>query len=192
MLFRSAHPGCAGHGRWGAYAAARTCGLRRRCSPRSPPPSPRRAAGAVDRIRPPPSQQGLDFERCTHTLIPCMWYRYIHLTLRLQMTDRFLNKGILQGVYSHVQVTIWDRNRVGHRLQGQERQLFSSPPNLCHWWFGLGRFSGLTQEVMGSEGSVSGRDGGAYRLVRSKSLNFFPIKDSALSTCCWVPGMVNS
>lgn len=45
----------------------------------------------------------------------------------------------------------------------------------------------LTQEVMGREGSVSGGGGGAYKLVRSKSLNFFPIKASALSTCCWVP-----
>ena len=45
-----------------------------------------------------------------------------------------------------------------------------------------------TQEVMGSEGSVSGAGGGAYRLVRSRSLNFFPIKASALSTCCCVPG----
>ncbi len=45
----------------------------------------------------------------------------------------------------------------------------------------------LTQEVMGREGSVSGVGGGAYKLVRSKSLNFFPIKASALSTCCWVP-----
>lgn len=40
---------------------------------------------------------------------------------------------------------------------------------------------------MGSEGSVSGGGGGAYRLVRSRSLNFFPIKDRALSTCCCVP-----
>lgn len=50
------------------------------------------------------------------------------------------------------------------------------------------RDSSLTQDVMGSEGSESGRGGGAYRLVKSKSLNFFPIKASALSTCCWVPG----
>lgn len=45
----------------------------------------------------------------------------------------------------------------------------------------------LTQEVMGSEGSASGGGGGAYRLVRSRSLNFFPIRDRALSTCCCVP-----
>ena len=40
---------------------------------------------------------------------------------------------------------------------------------------------------MGSDGNVSGGGGGAYRLVRSRSLNFFPIKDRALSTCCCVP-----
>lgn len=45
----------------------------------------------------------------------------------------------------------------------------------------------LTQEVMGSEGSVRGGGGGAYRLVRSRSLNLFPIKDRALSTCSCVP-----
>lgn len=46
----------------------------------------------------------------------------------------------------------------------------------------------LTQEVIGSDGNVRGGCGGAYRLVRSRSLNFFPIKDRALSTCCCVPG----
>ena len=40
---------------------------------------------------------------------------------------------------------------------------------------------------MGSDGNVSGGGGGAYRLVKSRSLNFFPIKDRALSTCCCVP-----
>lgn len=40
---------------------------------------------------------------------------------------------------------------------------------------------------MGSDGNVSGGGGGAYRLVRSRSLNFFPINDRALSTCCCVP-----
>lgn len=45
----------------------------------------------------------------------------------------------------------------------------------------------LTQEVMGSDGRVSGGGGGAYRLVKSRSLNFFPISDRVLSTCCCVP-----
>lgn len=41
---------------------------------------------------------------------------------------------------------------------------------------------------MGSDGNVSGGGGGAYRLFRSRSLNFFPINNRALSTCCCVPG----
>jgi len=45
----------------------------------------------------------------------------------------------------------------------------------------------LTQEVMGSDGKVSGGGGGAYRLVKSRSLNFLPISDRALSTCCCAP-----
>lgn len=49
-----------------------------------------------------------------------------------------------------------------------------------------GLASVLTHDVIGREGNVSG-GGGAYKLVRSKSLNFFPIKVRALSTCCWVP-----
>lgn len=48
----------------------------------------------------------------------------------------------------------------------------------------------LTQEVIGSEGRLSGDGGGAYRLVKSKSLNFLPIKDRALSTCCCAPGRI--
>lgn len=40
---------------------------------------------------------------------------------------------------------------------------------------------------MGSEGSVSGGGGGAYKLVRSRSLNFLPISERALSTCCCSP-----
>ncbi len=51
----------------------------------------------------------------------------------------------------------------------------------------LARESILTQEVMGSEGNVRGGGGGAYRLVKSRSLNFFPINDRALSTCCCAP-----
>ena len=50
----------------------------------------------------------------------------------------------------------------------------------------------LTQDVMGSEGKVRGWGGGAYRFVKSKSLNFFPINDRALSTCCWVPGWLKT
>lgn len=45
----------------------------------------------------------------------------------------------------------------------------------------------LTHEVMGRDGNVSGGGGVAYRLLRSRSLNFFPINDRALSTCCCVP-----
>lgn len=48
----------------------------------------------------------------------------------------------------------------------------------------------LTQDVIGSDGRLSGEGGGAYRLVKSKSLNFLPINDRALSTCCCEPGRI--